>query len=313
MEKNDIVTKEFEAYPDVAADILNALLHEGKKAVRERNLLPAPTETLYRGSLGSRNQLEDLAKYEFIDRELTMVYLFANQTAVDSRMLIRKAGYVGGYYREQYDAKIGWTCPVLELVLYWGKKRWSGPQSIRRMFCGKKIPGPTWDYIDDMKLHVWEMRHLPAEVRERFTSDMRIVVDYLAEGDSYRTDRKVVHKKALIDLLRSLSGDEEFDDTQLFMKEMDIREEDEITMGGLFDQYVWKGRAEGRAEGRREGRTEGTLSVMRSVMKELHLTVEETLKAAGIPEEEWEQYGQQLADGYFSRGGEMRHDTQGLF
>ncbi len=28
---NDIVTKEFEAYPDVAADILNALLHRGKR------------------------------------------------------------------------------------------------------------------------------------------------------------------------------------------------------------------------------------------------------------------------------------------
>ncbi len=288
METNDIVTKEFEAYPDVAADILNALLHKGKKVVREGNLLPAPTETLYRGSRGSRNQLEDLAKYEFIDKELTMVYLFANQTAIDSRMLIRKAGYVGGYYREQYGGKSGGTCPVLELVLYWGKKRWNSPRSIRRMFSGKKIAGPAWDYIDNMKLHVWEMRHLPAEVRERFTSDMRIVVDYLAVGDSYHTDRKVVHKKALIDLLRNLSGDEEFDDTKLFMKEMDIREEDEVTMGGLFDQYVWKGRAEGKVEGQ--------LSVMKNFMREFHLTVEETLKAAGIPEEEWERYEKQLVN-----------------
>ncbi len=31
MKTNDIVTKEFEAYPDVAADILNALLHRGKR------------------------------------------------------------------------------------------------------------------------------------------------------------------------------------------------------------------------------------------------------------------------------------------
>lgn len=63
METNDIVTKEFEAYPDVAADILNALLHKGEKVVREENLLPAPTETLYRGSRGNRNQLEQPAEY----------------------------------------------------------------------------------------------------------------------------------------------------------------------------------------------------------------------------------------------------------
>lgn len=79
-------------------------------------------------------------------------------------------------------------------------------------------------------------------------------------------------------------GNEEFDDTKLFMKKMDIREENEVTMGELFDQYVWKGRAEGQ------------LSVMKSFMKELHLTVEETLKAAGIPEKEWERYEKQLVN-----------------
>lgn len=30
---NDLVTKNFEAYPDVAADILNVLLYEGKNEI----------------------------------------------------------------------------------------------------------------------------------------------------------------------------------------------------------------------------------------------------------------------------------------
>ena len=33
MELNDIVTKNFESYADVAADIVNALLHEGAVVV----------------------------------------------------------------------------------------------------------------------------------------------------------------------------------------------------------------------------------------------------------------------------------------
>ena len=36
METNDLVTKNFETYPDIAADILNALLYEGKQEIRKR-------------------------------------------------------------------------------------------------------------------------------------------------------------------------------------------------------------------------------------------------------------------------------------
>ena len=68
------------------------------------------------------------------------------------------------------------------------------------------IPEEAWEYIDEIKLHVYEMRHLPEETRELFQSDMRIVVDYLAEGNEYRSDRKIVHKAALIRMIRVLSG-----------------------------------------------------------------------------------------------------------
>ena len=73
---NDLVTKNFEAYPDVAADILNVLLYEGKSEIKEENLLASPTETLYQGERKLRNQLEDIAKYDMADGEIRTVYLF---------------------------------------------------------------------------------------------------------------------------------------------------------------------------------------------------------------------------------------------
>ena len=39
MELNDIVTKNFESYADVAADIVNALLHEGTVVVTGEEML----------------------------------------------------------------------------------------------------------------------------------------------------------------------------------------------------------------------------------------------------------------------------------
>ena len=46
-ELKDLVEKDFVAFPDVAADVINALLFEGKPLVNAGDLLSAPTETLY--------------------------------------------------------------------------------------------------------------------------------------------------------------------------------------------------------------------------------------------------------------------------
>ena len=104
-----------------------------------------------------------------------------------------------------------------------------------------------------MKVHIWEMRYLPKEVRETFCSDMRIVLDYLAEGNAFRSNQKVVHKAALIRMINVLSGEDDSAEEADILKEMNIREEDEITMCELFEQYVRMGKRKGREEERQSG------------------------------------------------------------
>ena len=102
------------------------------------------------------------------------------------------------------------------------------------LFSKRGLPQKVWQYIDNMRLHVWEMRHLPQEIRERFTSDMRIVLDHLAEGTGYRSDRPVVHKGALIKMIQVLSGDYDVENVTEQLTKMNIKEEDEITVCELF-------------------------------------------------------------------------------
>ena len=260
-EKMDTVEKEFLAFPDIAADTINALLYQGQALTDAECLWPGPTETIYQGREQLRNQYEDLTKYKLIDGRVRVMYLIANQTGVDSKMLLRKAGYTGGIYREQYEGKIQDTFPVIELVLYWGNKRWRSSRSIRRMFEKRRLPGEMWKYIDGVQLHVYEMRRLPEDTRQLFQSDMRIVVDYLAEGENYRSHRKITHKAALIKMIKVLSGETDTDGVEEWLRKQGIREEDEISVCELFDQYERKGRQEGKQEGiaagRREGRKEG--------------------------------------------------------
>ena len=263
MQQKDLAEKDFVAFSDVAADVLNALLFDGEPMINAGELVPAPTETLYFGESGKRlrNQYEDLAKYEMREGQIQTMYLFANQTLPDSRMILRKAGYIGGAYREQYEGKAAGSYPVIELILYWGEKHWHGCRSISQLYTKQNLSPKLRRYIDNIRLHVWEMRYLPQEIRGRFSSDMRIVLDYLAEGDSYRSDRPVVHKGALIRMLKALSGDHDIEDIEEQLETMDIREEDEITVCELFEQYERKGRNEGiqqgRSEGIQQGRSEG--------------------------------------------------------
>lgn len=284
-ERMDMVEKEFIAFPDIAADTINALLYQGEALADAENLWAGPTETIYQGQKRLRGQYEDLCKYELAEGHVRIMYLIANQTRVDGKMLLRKAGYTGGAYREQYEEKTQDTFPVIEFVLYWGNSRWRSSRDIRRMFAKRKLPAEVWKYIDNLKLHVYEMRHLPEKTRRAFQSDMRIVVDFLAEGSSYRSDRKVKHKAALIKMIRILSGETDMEDVEEWLEEQGIREEDEITVCELFDQYERKGRKEGRNEGIIEGEKRGEarrlVADIENAMKFFQVTLEKACEGLG--------------------------------
>lgn len=86
-----------------------------------------------------------------------------------------------------------------------------------------------------------------------FQSDMRIVVDFLAEGNAYRSDRKIVHKATLIKMIKVLSGEMDMEDVEKWMEEQEIREEDEVTVCELFDQYERRGMRRGMEKGIEKG------------------------------------------------------------
>ncbi len=78
------------------------------------------------------------------------------------------------------------------------------------------------------------------------------MVDFLAEGDGYCSDGKVVHKVVLIKMIKVLFGEIDVSEVENWLEEQGIREADD-TVCELFDQSERKGRKEGRTEGRMEG------------------------------------------------------------
>ena len=92
-EKKDTAEKEFVSYPDIAEDVINALLYQGEKVADQDRMISGPTESIYQGLERLRSQYADLCKYEMLDGRINLVYLIANQSNVDGKAVLRKAGY----------------------------------------------------------------------------------------------------------------------------------------------------------------------------------------------------------------------------
>lgn len=247
MGQKDLTEKNLEFYPDVFADVINALLYQGEQVVLPKNLQAAPTETLYQGKHGSlRNQFHDVSKYEMHQGKIKVQYTLENETVIRRKTILRKAGYLGAVYRGQYDGRE--IFPFVGIVLFWGRKHWKAPRNLRQLFCREGVQERYEKYIDNVELPVYEMACLPERVRACFHSDMRIVVDYLAEGKNYLpTRQKIVHLEAVLLMLKALTGDVRYE--EIIPELQEEQEKGDVSMCELLDKYENRGKAIGIAQG----------------------------------------------------------------
>lgn len=249
MGQKDLAAKQFERSPEVFADIVNAFIFEGEQVVSPKDLYSAPTESLYPAAQGIlRNQYNDVSKYEIRNGRIMIQYTLENQSTPDYKILLRKAGYEGAIYRQQYDGKD--IYPAITLVLYWGETAWNSCSDLYKFFRRKKIHRMARKYIDNVCLHMYSMRRLPREIRQRFQSDMRVVVDYLAEGEqNILPDQEITDVDATMRMLHALTGETYFIDNKELLQEQQERG-GKITMGYALTAMVERGREEGIKEGK---------------------------------------------------------------
>ena len=307
MGQKDLSEKNLEFYPDVFADTVNALLYEGKTIVLPDTLRAAPTETLYYSQNNKlRNQFQDVSKYQMQGESIHLQYTLENETSANRKMLFRRIGYEGAVYRQQWDRKDSF--PFIGLILYWGKRKWRPPQSIKEFFHKCRIPLETWQYINDFHMHVYEMARLPKHIRARFQSDMRFVVDILAEGEQYIPNvQPIRHKEALFLMLTNLTEDERFEEILSQMEEDYIRNhpdeystEDEYdekgeqnTMKTFLDRYyrdsVAQGISQGISQGTLLGAAQNLVRNVDALMQNLSMSLQDACASINSTVEEYQK------------------------
>ena len=278
------------------ADIVNGLLFSGEPVVGEQSLADAQPFSMYKVEDSKLHEQErDVAKY-WVDRKgervnVRIAFLgIENQTTYDRDMPLRVIGYDGAAYRAELETRDRY--PVVTLVLYFGDDRWGKNKTI---FDTVKIPDAFRPFVNDYKINLFEIAHLPEEAIGYFHSDFRVVADYFVRkrnNPDYRPKDpvKFQHVDELLKLMAVLTKDHRFEDV--------LYEEGEkvTTMCEVLDRAEARGIEKGRAEGRIEGVETTRFESIKNVMATQKMTAQQAMDALLIPESERPKYMSRLAD-----------------
>ena len=246
MGEKDLAEKCLEAYNDVFADIYNVLLFH-KKVIGEEQLKNGVGETIYKAPDGNaKNQIRDVIKECTAGRFAIACMGIENQSTIDRHMPVRIMGYDYGNY--QHQIANGQECvPAITLVLNFGRRRWVRPLGLKDMM---KIPEELEPYVQDYRIHVFDVAYLPREVREQFTSDFKIVADFFAEKnrEDYTPSRETIqHVEAVLEMLRVFTNDPTYERIKSEMLEWS-REGRAISMCTFADRMTNLGIQQGIAQ-----------------------------------------------------------------
>jgi hypothetical protein len=271
--EKDISEKILEDYNDVFADIVNVLLFDGKRVVKENQLENSPPVSAYRADDGKLHEMErDCSKFWKKTGIRFALFGIENQTKVVKRMPLRSFGYEGASYRSQLDSKE--LYPVVTLVLYFGTQdHWTAPQTLKGLI---NVPNYLDKYVNDIKINVYEIAWLDDETINKFTSDFRLVAKFFSDKrkgskEIMKDATTIKHVDAVLKLLSAMTGDYEYEDVILSV-ERKVTNMCEIAQS-LINQ------------GREEGLIEGTVTALAELVRKDRLTIAEAAQCAGMSEE----------------------------
>ncbi len=215
MSEKDITEKMLLSYNDVFSDVINGLVFKGEQKIKSFDLKNAVVHTQYKASNEVIHEEErDVAKYWESQSIKLAMFGVENQTNVDSYMPLRVIGYDGAIYKEQLSMIHEKFYPVVTMVLYFGTdRRWSGKKNLKSYF---DIPAGLEKYVNDYKIHVFEIAWLTEEELSYFRSDFKVVANFFVnkrKNKDYIPDdeTEIEHVDEVLKLLTVMTGDRRYE------------------------------------------------------------------------------------------------------
>lgn len=256
MRQKDMTEKLLEDYEDVFADIVNVLLFGGREIVLPEALGDSKVRFQYKADDTQLHEMERDVMKLWRDKNVNIALCgIENQTKAEKDMPLRILGYDGSSYRSQLLKNAsGNRYPVVTIVLYFGwKTHWTEPTNLKSVV---SIPAELDDYINDYRIHVFEIAWLSDEQVEMFKSDFRIVADFFTQmrkqTEYNPSPQQIEHVDAVLKLLSVFGQTDEFEYL------IETGESKEVkNMCEAVDKIRDRGRIQGLEEGIQQGRELG--------------------------------------------------------
>jgi len=274
MGQKDMTEKLLEDYEDVFADILNVLLFNGEQIIQPETLKETKAKSQYKANDAQMHEVErDVVKLWKEGNVSFALYGIENQTQAEKEMPLRILNYDGVSYRSQLlkDGSENYY-PVLTIILYFGKSHWNQPKTLKEVL---HIPPILENYINDYKIHVFEISWLTDEQVALFKSDFRAVAEFFTQirkNNEYKpTDIELKHVDEVLKLLAVFGEADQFAELVNTGKSKEVR-----TMCQAIDRIEEKGIEKGiisLVEVMQElGQSNET--ILQTIMKKFSLTEE---------------------------------------
>ena len=300
LKEKDRTEKLFIVENEVFCDIFNAICFDGRKVIKEKEIVDAPVAGAFKYEGKVRGIDSDVSKY-YRNANLNIALLtIENQSTLDSRMPLRVIGYEGARYNVQYLNRAKYIYPVITIILNFNTHdRWSAPKSLKECF-KNNYPVELDEYINDYKIHVVDVAFLEENEINKFNSDFRMIADYYYQkrnkGNYDEYSKQVLkYPHQAFCMLSVLTGDNSFEIAYNDYEETH-KDDKEVTMEKILDTLMNKGRLEGEARGEARGRFETLTKNLKTLISKNH-TFEESCELLDVDEETKEKL---LETGEFS-------------
>ncbi len=291
--EKDITEKVLFDKEDVFADIFNVLVFRGEQVVRPEDLVSDGSVSQLKIGKHIHVQERDVSKLWKKGNVRLSLLGIENQTAQDKYMPLRIVGYDGAAYKAQViqgkgaearRAESAPVYPVVSLVLYFGRAKWTQPKSLLECM-ESNIPDGLRPFVSDYKINVVDVAWLEDDAVQQFRSDFRIVADYFMQmrkhKDEYAPSKENIrHVEEVLNFLKAAAGDTRFTDILEDLNFQEDMKKGAVTMCEVLDKVEQRGIEKGIEQGVQKGIQKGIEQAIRAVADAF--TPEETAKRFGV-------------------------------
>lgn len=259
---------------------------KGKLSFRERDFLGKAQAWGVRFLLGLENQDSINLTYPWRLMELDYLTYRREIERIQERNDCNEVKYGAEddfKYRYRKDDCLK---PVLNLTLYWGRKKWKKPQALKDMMGNMgRLPEKLQRLAGDYPVHMVCMREIPDEDIQKMDSDLRYVLGIMKRTASPKQYKEYIRKngayfsrmpKSAVDVIDACTNIKNITEKLEYTLNAETREE-ETDMCKALDEIeknaVKRGLKKGVKQGRKQGERRGALMMLFSLVNDGLLNV----------------------------------------